>query len=521
MRGLTPSAEREMQYRAVAWNEPIIYELSRRGRRGAMLPRPHDRLNAAVGDVLSEIPEKLRRKTAPNLPELSEPEVVRHYIRLSQQTYGADSGISMGVGTCTMKYSPKLNDALARSSKVIDLHPYQDEETVQGVLEIAYKLGRWLCEISGMDEFSMQPRAGAHAVLTNARIMRKYFELKGELDQRNEIVTTVLSHPCNGGAPAVAGFKVITLYPDQTGVPDIETLKAVVSNHTAGLMITDPYDTGIFDKNISDYVKIIHEAGGLVAVDQANANSVLGRLRIGDVGADLCHFNLHKSFSTPHGSSGPGSAPIGVKKELGEFLPVPVISYDGTRYRLEYNRPHSIGKTAGFYGVIPNLVRAYAWIMSMGEEGLRETSEVAVVNNNYLIQKLVKIRGVTLPWSESHPRRLQEARFSLQKMKEETDVGTEALNRRIVDFGVQKCFTAHDPPIVPEPFTPEPPESSSREDIDLFASVIQRISDEAYSTPEIVQSAPHNCAIARVDPCPSRDPTKWALTWRAYLRKYG
>jgi glycine dehydrogenase subunit 2 len=383
-----------------------------------------------------------------------------------------------------------------------------------------YRLGKWLCELSGMDEFSMQPRAGAHAVLTNALIIRKYHELKGELDQRNEIVTTVLSHPCNGAAPAVAGFKVITLYPDNTGIPDIEALKAAVSKRTAGLMITDPYDTGVFDENIVEYIKIIHEAGGLVAIDQANANSILGRLRMGDVGADLCHFNLHKSFSTPHASCGPGSAPIGVKEELSKFLPVPVVGYDGNKYYLDYDRPNTIGKSASFYGVIPNVVRAYAWIMSMGADGLMETSEVAIMNNNYLIQKLLKIRGVTLPWNESHPRRMQEARFSLQKMKEETGIGVDGLNRRIVDFGIQRCFSAHEPEIVPEPFTPEPPESNSLEDIDKFAWAIQQISDEAYSNPQIVQEAPHNCAIARVDSSPSKDPKKWALTWRAYLKKH-
>jgi len=387
----------EMAYRAVAWNEPIIYELSRAGRRGSIVPRPDEIVEATVGDVLSKIPEKIRRRGLPNLPELSEPEVVRHYIHLSQQNYGVDSGISVGVGTCTMKYSPKVNEVLVRSPKLADIHPLQDEETVQGALEIMYRLGKWLCEISGMDEFSMQPRAGAHAVLTNALIIRKYHELKGELDQRNEIVTTVLSHPCNGAAPAVAGFKVITLYPDKTGIPDIEALKAAVSKRTAGLMITDPYDTGVFDKNIVEYIKIIHDAGGLVAIDQANANSILGRLRMGDVGADLCHFNLHKSFSTPHASCGPGSAPIGVKEELSKFLPVPVVEYDGTKYYLDYNRPNTIGKTASFYGVIPNVVRAYAWIMSMGADGLMETSEVAIMNNNYLIQKLLKSAELRYP----------------------------------------------------------------------------------------------------------------------------
>lgn len=512
--------EQEMTYRAVAWNEPIIYQLSKPGRRGSMVLRPDKKVEATVGDVLSKIPEEIRRKRLPNLPELSEPEVVRHYIRLSQQTFGVDSGISVGVGTCTMKYSPKVNEALVRSPKLADIHPLQHEATVQGALEIMYKLGKWLCEISGMDEFSLQPRAGAHAALTNAQIIRKYHEFNGELDQRNEIITTVLSHPCNGAGPAVAGFKVITLYPDETGIPNIEALKAAVSKHTAGLMITDPYDTGVFDRNIDEYIRIIHEAGGLFAIDQANANSILGRLRIGDVGADLCYFNLHKSFSTPHASSGPGSAPIGVKKELSKFLPVPVVAYEGTKYYLDYNRPHTIGKTAGFYGVIPNVVRAYAWLMSMGADGLMETSEVAVINNNYLIQKLLTVRGVTLPWSESYPRRLQEARLSLEKMKEDTGIGIDEVNRRIVDYGIQRCFTSHEPWIIPEPFTPEPTESNSKEDIDKFVEVFQRISDEAYSNPEILKNAPHNCSIAKVDSTPSRDPKKWALTWRAYLKKH-
>jgi glycine dehydrogenase subunit 2 len=515
------STEQEATYRGVAWNEPIIYQLSKPGRRGSASAATCAEIEEVVGDVLSNIPEKARRKTAPPLPELSEPEVVRHFLRLSQETYGVDSGNSVGVGTCTMKYNPKVNEVLARSRKLTSVHPLQAEETVQGILEIMYKLGKWLCEISGMDEASMHPRAGAHAVLTNAQIIRKYHETNGERDQRNEIITTVLSHPCNGAGPAAAGFKVITLYPNEDGIPDVEALKANVSKHTAGLMMTDPYDTGVFDKNLEEYIRIIHDAGGLVAIDQANANSILGRLRIGDAGADLCHFNLHKSFSTPHGSSGPGSAPICVKKEFSRFLPVPVVAYDGSKYSLDYDRPYTIGKTASFYGVIPNVVRAYAWIMTMGAEGLMETSEVAVINSNYLIQKLLKIRGVTLPWKESYPRRLQEARFSLQKMKAETGIGVDALNRRIVDFGIQRCFTAHEPPIVPEPLTPEPPESNSKEDIDRFAEAIQQISDEAYTNPAVVEDAPHNCSIAKVDSSPAQDPKKWGMTWRAYVKKHG
>ena len=512
--------EKMTGYHAVVWNEPIIYELGRKGRRGFMVPRVEEEVKAAVGDVVSRIPDKMRRRDPPKLPELSEPEVVRHYIRLSQQTFGVDSGIGP-VGTCTMKYNPKVNEALAKSPKIADIHPLQGEETIQGILEMMYKLKKWLCEISGMDDFSLQPRGGAHAVFTNACIIRAYHKFNGELEQRNEIITTVLSHPCNAGSPAAAGFKIVTLYPDEeTGYPNVEALKAAVSKHTAGMMITDPYDTGVFDSNIEEYINIVHEAGGLVAIDQANANSILGRLRIGDVGADLCHFNLHKSFSSPHGSCGPGSAPIGVKEELSKFLPVPIVEFDGSKYYLDYDRPHSIGKVAEFYGVIPAVLKAYAWIMIMGAEGLKETSEVAVINNNYLIKKLLEVRGVSLPWGKRHPFRMQEARFSLEKLREDTGIGIEDVNRRIVDFGVQRCFTSHEPWIVPEPFTPEPPETISKEDLDRFAEIFHQISHEAYTNPEIVKTAPHNCAISKIDPTPSSNPKKWAMTWRAYLKKH-
>jgi glycine dehydrogenase subunit 2 len=371
-----------------------------------------------------------------------------------------------------------------------------------------------------MEEFSLQPRGGAHAVFANACIIKAYHQLQGELDQRSEMITTVLSHPCNAGSPATAGFKVITLYPDKdTGIPDIEALKAAVSKNTAGLMITDPYDTGIFDSNIQEYIRIIHEAGGLVAIDQANANSILGRLRIGDTGADLCHFNLHKSFSTPHGSCGPGSAPIGVKKELSKFLPVPVVAFNEGKYYLDYGKPHSIGKVSEFYGVPQNVLKAYAWILSVGAEGLRETSEVAILNNNYLIQKLRAIRGITLPWGRHQPFRMQESRFSLETLREDTGIGISDVNRRVVDFGIQRCFTSHEPWIISEPFTPEPPETIPKEDLDRFAQIFQQISNEAYTNPELVSQAPHSCAIAKVDPAPARDPQKWAMTWRAYLKK--
>jgi len=506
-------------YHAVAWKEPIIYQLGRKSRRGYRVPTVEDEIAAQIGDVERLIPANMRRKEPPKLPELSEPEVVRHYIRLSQQTYGVDSGIHIH-GTCTMKYSPKVNEMIARSPKIADLHPLQPVETVQGVLKVMFDFGRWLCELSGMDAFSLQPRGGAHAVFCNARIIRAYHRSNGE--DRNEIITTVLSHPCNAGSPSAAGFRIVTLYPnEETGYPDVEALKAAVGRQTAGLMMTDPYDTGVFDGNIEEYIKIVHEAGGLVAIDQANANSILGRLRIGDIGADLCHFNLHKSFSTPHGSTGPGSAAIGVKKELSEFLPIPTVEFDGSRYYLDYNRPHSIGKAGEFYGVVPNVLKAYAWMMTMGAEGLLEASEVAVINNNYLIKKLLEVRGVSLPWHKAHPLRLQEGRFSLEKMKEETGIGIDDVNRRIIDYGLQDLETSHEPWIIPEPFTPEPPETTSKEDLDRLARVLHAISHEAYTNPDIIKTAPHNAAISKIDRTPSSDPKKWAMTWRAYLKKTG
>ncbi len=479
-------------------------------------------MKEAVGDVLRTIPRKIRREAPPRLPELSEPEVVRHFIRLSQETFGVDSGINVGVGTCTMKYSPRVNEALVRSPKLTDLHPLQDEQTVQGILELMYRFQGMLCEIAGMEAFSLQPRGGAHAVFTNARIIRAYLRDRGDAERRDEIITTVLSHPCNGASPAAAGFRVKTVYPDmETGIPDIEDFKAAVSKRTAGLMITDPYDTGVFDTNLGEYVKIVHEAGGLVAIDQANLNSVLGRLRIGDLGADLCQFNLHKSFSTPHASGGPGCSPIGAKAELTDYLPSPSIVHGSEGYHLDYGRPKSVGKVAEFYGVVPNVVRAYGWLRSMGPEGLLETSAAAILNNNYLIRKLCGIRGVTLPWSRPHPFRLQEARFSLGKLKEDTGVGIDEVNRRIVDYGVQRLFPGHEPWIVPEPFTPEPSESTSKEELDRFAEVLRAVCQEAYRSRGVFREAPHNCSVHLVDQTAATDPQKWALTWRAYVRKRG
>lgn len=503
-------------YQAVRWHEPVIYELSRKGSSNEIVPDAEEAIQQKVGDVTQEIPETIRRKADPALPELSEPEVMRHYLRLSQQTFGYDSGVNIGLGTCTMKYSPKINEQLSRLPTLSHVHPLQPEETFQGLLEIMFELRNWLKELSGMDEFSFQPRGGGHGVYTNACIMRAYHKAMGNT-HKTEAITCAVSHPCNAGCPSSAGFKMIELHPDkETGDIGLEQLRAVVSERTAGLFLTAPYDTGVFDSQLGEYAKLIHSVGGLVSLDQANFNGVMTRLRAGDIGADMMHFNLHKTFSTPHGSAGPATGAIGVKKHLREFLPVPVVEYDGAKYHLNYDIPRTIGKTGSYYGVVLNVLKAYAWIMGMGEQGLRNASEWAVINNNYLIKKMLEVRGVGIAWPNR--RKLQEARFHLQKLKEDTGIGTAEVNLRIADFGVQTYFESHEPVIIPEPVTPEASEGASKEDLDRFVEAFRRISEEAYTNPEIIRTAPHRCAVHQSNMEPFFNPEKTIVTWRAYKK---
>ena len=269
--------------------------------------------------------------------------MLRHYLRLSQETFGNDVDIHLGLGTCTMKYSPKVNEELVRSANVADLHPLQDDETVQGMLEILYRFERMLCEISGMSRFTFQPAGGSQAVYANARMMRAYHEARGE-GHRDEIVTTIFSHPCDGAGPATAGYKVITVYAGDMGYPEPEAIKAALSERTAGLMITNPEDTGLFNPHIDEIVDLVHDAGGLCHYDQANANGILGVTRARDAGFDLCQFNLHKTFSSPHASMGLPCGAAGVTDELAPYLPTPTVEFDGSRYSLDYDRPQSVGQ---------------------------------------------------------------------------------------------------------------------------------------------------------------------------------
>jgi glycine dehydrogenase subunit 2 len=507
------------RFHQAKWDESIIFELSQEEERGILVPEVDEDLKREVGDVLSSIPQGVRRKRPPELPEISQSRVLRHYMRLSQETLGTDLNIDVGQGTCTMKYSPKINEQLVRSPQMNEIHPLQDEQTVRGILEVMYRFKQILKEISGMDEFSLQPSSGSQGIYANASIIRAYHEEQGEADKRDEIITTIFSHPSDAACPRVAGLKVITLYPDEDGYPDLEALKAAVSERTAGLMITNPEDTGIFNPKISEFVDVVHEAGGLCAYDQANANGIIGITRARDTGFDLCQFNLHKTFSTPHGCGGPGGGPIGVTKELAEYLPVPVVAFDGIRYYLDYDRPKSIGKVRAFYGVAPVVLKSYAWVMSLGAKGLREVAEIAVLNNNYLLNKVLEIKGVRAPYAKGK-RRIEQVRYSWEELRKDTGVHSEEVGIRAADFGVH-YWTSHHPWIVPEPCTLEPTESYSKSDLDEYIEILKHVSNEAYSNPKIVKTAPHNSTIHKIDHKPLDDPSQWAVTWRAYKRKIG
>ena len=508
------------RFHQARWDEPVIFELSSPGARGVLLPEVEPGVRALAGDPAADLPSGVRRETPPALPELAQLHVLRHYDRLSQETLGVDLNIDVGQGTCTMKYSPKVNDQLIRNSKLADLHPAQDEATIQGVLEIMWHLEGFLCEISGMDRASLQPGAGSAAIYANVSMIRAYHASRGEAGRRDEIVTTIFSHPSNAACARTAGYRVITLTPDPvTGRPSLDALKAALSDRTAALLITNPEDTGIFNPEIDAFVRAVHEVGGLCSYDQANANGILGITRARDAGFDLCHFNLHKTFSTPHACGGPAAGASAVTNELAPFLPTPTIERNGDRFFFDHDRPASIGKVRPWYGVAPNLVRAYAWIMSLGADGLRQVAETAVLNNNYLMGQVLRIRGASAPYAAGK-RRIEQVRYSWEGLTRVTGVHSEQLGIRMADYGTH-YWTSHHPFVVPEPMTLEPTESYSQSDLDEYAAMLGTVAEEAYAHPEIVMSAPHSSPIHQVDHSWFDDPDRWAVTWRAYRRKHG
>ncbi|HNX30907.1 MAG TPA: aminomethyl-transferring glycine dehydrogenase subunit GcvPB [Holophaga sp.] len=500
------------------WDEELIFELHKPGERGIVVAPVEKGIAAEVGDGLSALPAHMVRRTPPALPEVGQMRVAKHFMRLSQETLGGDFNIDIGQGTCTMKYNPKINDVLAANPRMSRLHPLQDARTVQGALQVLHELDLTMREISGMDRFSFQPASGSAAILNMVSIIQAYHRDRGEAETRDEIITTIFSHPSDAAAAAVKGYKVVTLFQDEDGLPTVEDLKKVVGPRTAGLLITNPEDTGIFNPQIAEFVRIVHEAGGLCGYDQANVNGIMGITRAKDAGFDMCFFNLHKTFGTPHGCGGPAGGALGVTAALRDFLPVPLVACTDGRYSLDYDVPKSIGKTRAFYGTVQVALKAYAWTRALGADGLREVSEVAVLNNNYLLEKIRRIRGASAPYAKGR-RRIEQVRYSWEQLYKDTGVTTEDIAYRMADYGMH-LWSSHHPFIVPQPFTVEPTESYSKEELDEYIAVLARISEEAYTEPETVKTAPHRSVCHRVRPQDFDDPARWAITWRLYKRKH-
>ncbi|MEL7563726.1 MAG: aminomethyl-transferring glycine dehydrogenase subunit GcvPB [Dehalobacterium sp.] len=508
------------RFHEAKWDEELIFELSVPGQRGVLVPQACSEIEKEIGDGISVLPENLRRKKPPMLPEVHQMRVNRHYMRLSQEVLGADITPDISQGTCTMKYSPKVQEHLvSRNAGVVEVHPLQDPATMQGLLEIYCQTEQFMKEISGLDAFSFHSGGGANACFGGASIIRAYHRERGD-EKRDEIITTMYSHPCDAAAPATAGYKVITLMPDENGYPDLEALKSALSERTAAIFVTNPEDTGIFNPRIKEYVDTAHAAGAVCYYDQANVNGIMGITRAKEAGFDVIHYNLHKTFSSPHGGMGPGCGALGVKDFLKKYLPVPRVEYDGEKYYLAYNCPESIGKLRSFFGNIPIVIRAYMWIMQMGADGIREAAICSVLNNQYLMKKISEILGVKI-WYAQGKRRLEQVRYSWEKLKEDTGFGTEDVTKRLIDFGMEHYWGSHHPWIVPEPFTLEPCESYSKDDLDEYVAILRQISKECYEEPEVIRSAPHNAPIHNIEEYYIHDYDKIAVTYRQWLKRKG
>ncbi len=498
------------RYHSAVWDEPLVMEMGAPGRRGVVFEEPGE-------DVESLVPAALRRRTPPALPELSEPEVLRHYLHLSQETLGM-MGVSL-FGTCTMKYNPRLATELVARPDAAEVHPEQDDDALQGILELVHGLELVLRGVSGMDAFVFQPGGGAHAAYTHAVITRAYHGSRGEADRRDEVVTTIQAHPCNAATAAAAGFKIVTLPLEQNGYPSLDALKAAVSDRTASLMVGNPDDMGVYNPEIDKWVEVVHDAGGLCFYDHANFNGVMGKIKARELGFDACMYMLHKTFGAPKGGGGPAVGAYGCTHELAPFLPGPIVVRDGEQYRLDRDRPDSAGKVREFWGNVPQLVYAYTWSRAMGAEGISLAADISVLANNYMEKRLLEIPGVSKSQPHLTAPRLEMTRYSLEAMERDTGITVVDVQNRMVDFGIDAFWLSHEPWLVPQPFTPEAGEMWSKEDIDEWIDVLAYVVGEVYTDPEIVRTAPHNQAIRRLGPTNLDDPANWATTWRAHLRK--
>ena len=465
--------------------ESTLYELSSAGRGGSGLPAP---------DVPeAELPAELLRDEI-GLPELSELDVVRHFVRLSQRNFGVDTGF-YPLGSCTMKYNPRINEVCARLEGFAQAHPLQPQETVQGNLELVFNLQEWLKEIGGFADVSLQPTAGAQGELTALLMMRAYFRDRGETG-RNQVLIPDSAHGTNPASTTMAGFEVLEIPSDENGDLDLDALAAACDDSVAGLMLTNPNTLGLFERDIDEVVRLVHGCGGLVYGDGANMNALAGVVRPGELGIDIMHFNLHKTFATPHGGGGPGSGPLGAKAKLADYLPGPSVRKEGVvddlglRFTL-FTPQKSIGRMSSNFGSFGVFVRAYAYILQHGVEGLRANSLHAVLNANYL---RVRLRDIyPLPYERSCMHE-----FVLEGKIEGSDVRAMDISKRLLDFGFHPPIS-YFPLIVAEALLIEPTETESKQTLDAFVEAMITIAEEAVDTPEQLHTAPHAMPVGRLD----------------------
>ena len=476
----------------------LIYELSTPGRRALR----YKEADVPVRDVNKHIPKKLLRDKPANLPEVSELDIVRHFTNLSRMNFSVDTHF-YPLGSCTMKYNPKINEDMCSLEGFTGLHPYQPYSTTQGILELMWETEELLKEITGMHRFTLQPAAGAHGELLGMMLVRAYHDKKG--NHREKVLVPDSSHGTNPASAVLSGYEVVTIKSNKRGEVDVETLKNAMDDKVAALMMTNPNTLGIFERDVREIQKVVHSYDSLLYYDGANANALLGIARPGDMGFDIVHLNLHKTFSTPHGAGGPGSGPIGVNKRLEPYLPVPLVVKDGDKYRLDYDLPDSIGKVKNFYGQIGVIVRAYTYMKMLGKEGLVRTGKASIINANYLLQKLKKL--FRLPYSD---RCMHEFVASAANTKE---YGVSALDiaKCLLDKGIH-APTTYFPLIVEEALMIEPTETESKSTLDDFVNAIEEILDQAKADPEKAHRAPTTMTVTRMDQvAAARNPV---LRWK-------
>ena len=460
----------------------LLFERSVEGRHQDLIPECDTPEYA--------LPIQLCGNSKPHLPQISEVDLSRHYTELMKQVHGVNDGF-YPLGSCTMKYNPKINESIAALPGFTGIHPLQPQSTVQGALQVLYEAGEKLCEITGMDRMTFQPAAGAHGEYTGLLLIRQYHQMRNDL-KRTNIIVPDSAHGTNPASASMAGFKVINVPSNSDGGVDIEELKKVVNDQTAGLMLTNPNTLGIFDRNILEITRIVHEAGGLCYYDGANLNAIMGHVKPGDMGFDCIHLNLHKTFSTPHGGGGPGSGPVGCKAFLEDYLPGPLTGHDENGYYL-YNPEISIGRVRSFYGNFLVVVKALTYILTLGREGILEASSNAVLNANYMMHRLQ-------PYYEMASGKIcmHEFVMSLEQLKKQTGVSAMDIAKGSLDFGIHPP-TMYFPLIVHEALMIEPTETESRETLDEACDIFIRLYEMAHNDPEYLHNAPHSCMISRPD----------------------